>query len=48
MQVIYKNEDERGISRETNSVDIVIYVGRNSRYLKRKCIGEFKSRRDRI
>ena len=48
MQTIYKNEDERGSSRRTNLIGVVICAGRISRCLKGKYIGGFGSRSIRI
>ena len=39
MQTIYMDENKGSTSRGTNLVGIVIYVGRSSRHVKRKCIG---------
>jgi len=44
MQTIYKNENERGSSGKTNSVDFLIYTGRIGGYLKGEYIGGLKSR----
>ncbi len=43
MQAIYKNEDERGGSRRTDPIDLVICIGRISRYLEGKYIRRFRS-----
>jgi len=45
MQVVYQNEDERSDSRETNSIGIIICIGRVSRYLEGKYFGGLGSRR---
>ena len=42
MQVVYKNEDERGGSRIVNLVGIIICVGGISRYLKGEHVGRFE------
>ena len=44
MQIIYKNEDERGSSGRTDSMDAFIYVGRISGHLERKYTRGFRSR----
>ena len=44
MQIIYKNENERSHGRKINSVDIVIHIGKLSKFAKRKPIGGFESR----
>jgi len=43
MQIIYKNENERRYSRETNLVDFVICTRRISRYVEREYIIRFRS-----
>ena len=48
MQVILIDEDKRGSRIETNSVDIVICIGKVSRYMKREYIGRFRRRFTRI
>ena len=40
---LYKNEDEERSSKKTNSVDIVMYIRRVSRYLKEKYSRRFGS-----
>ena len=44
MQVVYKNENKGASNRRTNSVGIVIYVGKVSRYIERECLREFRDR----
>ena len=41
MQIVYKNEDEKGSSRRANSVDIVVCAKRIGRYLERKPVERF-------
>jgi len=48
MQAIYKNEDEGDSGRGTDPINLVIYVERVYRYLKREYIGRFRGRRNRI
>jgi len=48
MQIIYKNKDEGGGSRRTNSIDVVICVERISRCLEGEYIGGFGNRTIRI
>jgi len=44
MQTLYKNKDEEDDSREANSMGIIIYTRRISRYLKEECLGRSESR----
>ena len=44
MQVIYENEDEKGNSRRADTVDLIIYIGRISRYMKGKYTGRLERR----
>ena len=39
MQVIYKDKDKEGNSREADSVGVIICARRISRHLKEKCLG---------
>jgi len=48
MQVISENENKGSYGRETNIVDFVIYIGRNSRCMKRKYVRRFRSSGGRI
>ena len=48
MQIILKNEDERGNSRGTSVVGPLVCTGRVSRYMKGKCDGRIGSRRDGV
>ena len=48
MQTIHKNEDEGDNSRRTDLINLIIYIRRVYRYLERKHIGRFGSRRSRI
>ena len=48
MQVVFKNENERSSSEKTNSVDIVLCVGRVSRHLEGKYTRGFGSEEFRI
>ena len=48
MQIISKNEDERDGSGRADTVDIIIYTGRDSRYLEREHFERFRSRRSGI
>ena len=42
MQVVYKNEDERGGSKRVNLVGIIVCAGEISRYLKGEHVGRFE------
>ena len=44
MQIVYKNENERSTSRRTDSIDIIICVGRIDRYLEEKHAKGFRNR----
>ena len=44
MQTIYINEDKGSHSRETSTVDIVLYIGVIGRYLEEECYREFRKR----
>ena len=48
MQVVYKNENEKGSSRETDLVGTIIYVGRISKYMKWEHTRRFRGRNIRI
>ena len=48
MQVIYKDEVKRVVSRRIDSVGPLLYTGRISRYLEGKHHGRVRSRRSRI
>ena len=48
MQVVYKNKNKVDSSRRTDSVGVVLYTGRISKYLKGKYIGGFKGKSTRI
>ena len=48
MQTDYKNENEEYRSKETNLVDIIIYIERVSKYMKEEYIREFGSRKVEI
>ena len=48
MQVVLKNEDERGNSGETSAVGPLVYTGRVSRYMKGKYDGRIRSRGDGV
>ena len=48
MQVIYKDEVERVISRGIDPVGPLLCTGRISKYLEGKCHGRVGNRRDRI
>jgi len=43
MQVISENEDERSYSRETNTVDFVIYTGRDSRCMEKNMLEDLEA-----
>jgi len=45
MQVIYENENKRCSSRETDSMDAVIYIEGFSKHLKEKHTGGFGRRK---
>jgi len=45
MQVIYKNENKRYSSRETDSMDVIIYIEEFSKHLKEKHTGGFGRRK---
>jgi len=42
MQIIYKNKDERDISRRINTVGSNIYIKKISGYLEEKVFGELR------
>ena len=42
MQVIYENEDEKDNSRRADTVDLIIYIGRISRYMEGKYAGRLE------
>jgi len=44
MQTIYKDENERGSSRKTDSVGVIICARRVSRHLEEECPGGFGRR----
>ena len=48
MQVIHKDEDERGATRETGLMGAVLCARRVSRHVKRKCVGRIGGRETRI
>ena len=48
MQIMLKDENERNISRRTNSIDLVIYAERISRCLERELVRRFRIREGRI
>ena len=48
MQVVYKDENEKGSSRETDSVGTITYVGRISKYIKGEHTRKFRGRNVRI
>ena len=48
MQVIYKNKIEEIVSKRTDSMGLLLYVGRISRYLERKYHRRIRNRRNRI
>jgi len=41
MQTIYKNKNKKSCNGRTDLIDIVIYIGRLSRYVEREYIREF-------
>jgi len=45
MQIIFENKNERSSDRRKNSVNVVIYIGRISRCVEKKCIGESRVRK---
>ena len=48
MQTISEDEDEKSNSGGTNPMDLVICIGKVSRYVKGKYVGRFGGRRNRI
>ena len=48
VQIIFEDEDERSNSRETNSMNPLICIGRISRCVEEEYTGRFRDRRDRI
>ena len=48
MQIIFKDENERSSSRGTNIMDIIICVGRISRFMKGELVGRFRNSKSRI
>jgi len=44
MQTLYKNKDEKDDSGEADSIGIIIYTRRISRYLKEECLRRSESR----
>ena len=48
MQVVLKNENERGGSRGTNLMDSILYIKRISRHIERKCVRRLRSWKNRI
>ena len=42
MQVVHKNKNEEYISRKAGTVNIVLYIKKIDRYLKREYNGGFK------
>ena len=45
MQIVFQNENKRGSSRETNSVDFVICIERINRHVEKGHFGRFKNRK---
>ena len=45
MQIVFQNENKRGSSRETNSVDFVICIERIKRHMEKGHFGRFKNRK---
>ena len=43
MQIVYLNKDKGGSSRETDSVDIVIYVGESADIWKKNVLEDLKA-----
>ena len=48
MQVIHKDQDERGITRETGLMDAVLYARRVSKCVEGKYVGRTRGRGTRI
>ena len=48
MQVIWQGKNDRGPIGETDSMDIIIYAGRSSRYMEENRAGRTRSRGARI
>jgi len=48
MQIIHQKEAERGVSRRTSTVDVVICTGESSRCVEGKYNGRVGSREIRI
>jgi len=44
MQVVYQDKDKRSSNRGTDSVDLIIYTRRISRYIEEKYVGRPKER----
>jgi len=45
MKIGFQNENKRGSSGETNSVDFDIYTGKISRHVKEGHFGRFRNRK---
>ena len=48
MQVVHKDENKRGTTRETDLMGAVLHARRVSRYVEGKCVGRTGSRGTRI